>query len=253
MALLGVLVLTSAACGADDTGGDDEIVLDGRTFLSTGVTEDGAERPLVDGTRLTLRFEGGRLIASAGCNTLGGTYALDSTTLRVGLLATTEMGCDPVRHAQDQWLGDILSGDPTVALSDDELTLTSGGTVITLLDREVADPDRPLVGAVWTLETIIEGDAASSIPQGVIATIEFADDGRVTMNTGCNTGGGEVEIGEATMTFGPITLTERACEPAAMEVEAAVVALLAGTVEYEIEASLLSLRGPSTGLDFRSG
>ena len=72
--------------------------------------------------------------------------------------------------------------------SGDELVLEDGATVITLLDREVADPDLPLVGPVWTVTAIITGDAVSSVPEGVIATLVFTDDGLVMVNTGCNSG-----------------------------------------------------------------
>src|SRR5690606_31306221 len=48
--------------------------LDGRTFLSTAVVEDGQPRPLVPGTQIRLGFHDGRIAASAGCNTLRGTY-----------------------------------------------------------------------------------------------------------------------------------------------------------------------------------
>ena len=91
----------------------------------------------------------------------------------------TEMGCDPALHDQDEWLSQFLGSDPQIALDGDELTLTSGGVTITLLDREVADPDLPLVGTTWTVTSIISGDAVSTVPDGAEATFEFADDGTV--------------------------------------------------------------------------
>src|SRR5687767_3548860 len=72
--------------------------LDGRTFLSTGVTANGAPFPLIANTRVRLEFVDGRLVASAGCNTLGGQYRVQDGLLNVSDLATTDMGCDPERH-----------------------------------------------------------------------------------------------------------------------------------------------------------
>jgi hypothetical protein len=40
--------------------------LDGRTFLSTSVTKDGADFPLVANTRIRLNFNGNQIGASAG-------------------------------------------------------------------------------------------------------------------------------------------------------------------------------------------
>ena len=121
--------------------------LDGRTFLSVSVTESGSDRPLVPGTGIRLSFGDARLVASAGCNTLGGTYRLVDGRLVTDGLATTDIGCDGPRHAQDEWLASVLAGGPIVRLSDDALELDSGSVVIRFVDREVADADVPLLGA----------------------------------------------------------------------------------------------------------
>ena len=76
--VLFALVLAGCnAAGSDPTSSADPMSVDGRTFLSTDVTQDGEERPLVDGTQIRLAFSDGQLSASAGCNTIGGTYSID--------------------------------------------------------------------------------------------------------------------------------------------------------------------------------
>ncbi|MCZ7536625.1 MAG: META domain-containing protein [Acidimicrobiia bacterium] len=248
------------ACGGDDSGSADgggatsvaPIDLDGRTFLSHTVTIGGRDRPLVDGTRITLTFDGGTVGASAGCNSMSGSYDLDGDVLRLGDLATTEMGCDPERHDQDQWLAGFLADSPEVRLSEPELTLTAGDSVVALVDREVAEPDAELVGTHWTLESIIDGDAASSVPAGVDATFEISDDGTVAVVFGCNSGGGSAEITDATLVFGQMAMTKMRCEEPAMQVEGSVVAVLTGEVAYEIDADRLSMRNGESGLDWRA-
>jgi len=94
-ALLLVPVLLVAACGGgavtSGAGGPD---VDGRSFLSTGVTVDGADRPLVPGTVVRMSFADGALSVNAGCNTQGGTVAFDGDRMTVaGGLSTTEMAC----------------------------------------------------------------------------------------------------------------------------------------------------------------
>ena len=106
-----------------------------------------------------------------------GDYELDGDTLVVGELAMTMMGCPDGLAEQDAWVGDLLAAGPTVAETDGTLTVTSGTTVITLLDRKIADPDRPLVGTLWRVETLISNDAASSTPGGAEATLTFNEDG----------------------------------------------------------------------------
>ena len=163
--LIGLLVvaLMAAGCGA----GAAVDPLGGRDFLSTSVTADGEPFALVDGTRVRLSFADGRLTASAGCNTIGYTYQLDGDTLVVEGGAMTEMGCDPALHDQDEWLSEFLASRPTVAANGNDLVLTSDGTVMDLLDAEVAEPDLALAGTLWTVDSIISADAVSSIPAGV--------------------------------------------------------------------------------------
>jgi heat shock protein HslJ len=226
--------------------------LDGREFLSTSVTEGGVDRQLVPGTRISLRFHDGQVGASAGCNIFGGPYRIDGDRLVVEGGAMTEMGCDELRHAQDDWLFGFLGSDPTFALGGDRLTLTSGGTVIALLDREVAEPDLPLVGPTWRVESLIAGDTVSSVPQGVAASLSFTADGRVSVATGCNAGGGLVAVTSDTLGFSELVLTEMACPGDAGAVEAAVLATLsADTVAYTIDAGLLELHAGANGLQLR--
>lgn len=220
--------------------------LDGRTFLSIAI--DG--HALVANSQIRLTFHGDQIGAAAGCNSMGGTYQLDGNVLHVGQLGTTDMACDPELMAQDTWVAALLDG-ATIALDGDTLTLTHGDVRVTLQDRETADPDKPLLGTRWVLDGIIAGDAVSSVPVGVAAAITFSG-GRVDVEAGCNTGGGSVAISDATIAFGPIGLTKRACEADAMAVEQAVGAVLAGTVGYTIEAGVLTLDAGRAGLTFHA-
>src|SRR5262245_47429249 len=141
--LLLTAALAIAGCGL--LGGSSASV-SGRTFLSTGVTVDGAPMALVNGTQVRLTFaKDGNLSAQVGCNTMGGAYRLDGAILRFQDGAITAMGCDPDRHAQDDWLFGFLGSGPSVALAANQLVLTAGDTVVTLVDRELAEPDLPLV------------------------------------------------------------------------------------------------------------
>ena len=90
-------------------------------------------------------------------------------------MAMTEMACEPAALMdQDTWLSAVLTSRPTVALDGDTLTLTADGAVITFVDREVADPDRPLEGTTWNVEGLVSNDAVSSIPAGGrVPTLRF--------------------------------------------------------------------------------
>ena len=225
--------------------------LDGRTFLSTGVV--GA-KPLVDATRIRLAFNDAVVTFEGGCNLFGGPYHLDGGTLVFEGGGSTLMGCDPDRLAQDQWFNEFMGSGPMVALAGDTLTLTGGSTVITFMDREAAEPDAQITGPTWTLESISTGDAVSSVPRGVVATLVFRDDGTLDVETGCNTGGATWRPVGAGIEVGDLFMTKKACGRPEGDVEAAVVTLLrAGTIVAAIDADLLTLEAGGSGLAYRAG
>ena len=140
------ILMTACGAGSEDRHNDGG-QLDGREFLSRSV----AGRLLVSGTQIRLTFDRGRIGASAGCNALGGPYELvDGRLIIRGGMTMTEIGCDTPRHAQDEWLADLLQSEPQINLAENTLTVKAAEVMLRLLDRVVADPDRPLVGTRWT-------------------------------------------------------------------------------------------------------
>ena len=238
-----VLLVACSAVGAPSPSGAS---LEGRTFLSTGI--QGAD--LVPDTQVRLTFAAGNLSAQAGCNIMGGTYTIDGDRLRTTQLSMTEMGCDEPRHGQDEWLAAFL-GDVTFVLDGDTLVLTRDTVRLTLTDKEIVTPDQALEGTRWVLDGIVSGDAVSSVPAGVTASITIAG-GRVDVEAGCNTGGGSVEVTADNLTFGPIATTKMACEAGPASVESAVLGVLGGTVDYTIDANVLTLDAGNAGLVFRA-
>jgi heat shock protein HslJ len=213
--LLILLVLGACAAPEEISGvgpGDGEAppALDGRTFLSRSVSG----HDLLPGTQIQLTFNDGNVGATAGCNSLGAPYSLDGDTLvteGTGM-TQTEIGCDPMRHKQDEWLAVFLTSSPTVTLTANELKLTSGSTTIELLDREVADPDRPLVGTTWRVDTIIDGDAASSVPDDGDVTLRFPTEATFEASSeGCTSVSGEMTLGPQTISFGDVAVDDIAC------------------------------------------
>jgi heat shock protein HslJ len=242
---------TAAAGSSDTTAGPAGAVptadeLEGRTFLSTSV--EGRE--LVDGSVLRLSFDGDQLAAHAGCNTMTGGFGIDAGTLAWSdTPAATMMACEDDLMAQDTWVAEVLTAGLAAQLGDGTLTLSGDGVVVQLEE----ETDASLTGTTWTLDTLVSNEAASGLPAEVDPpTLEIADDGTVTLFSGCNTGGGAATIGEDTLELEPLRLTMMACEGEAGRVEAAVLAVLDGTVEFAIDGPVLSLSKDGNGLRFRA-
>jgi heat shock protein HslJ len=236
----------------DGDGDGDGLDLEGRTYHAQSATDDGEAHAIVDGTTLTLRFqENDRLGASAGCNSFDGRYAIDDGRLEVTNGGWTEIGCEPDLHDQETWYFDFLQSSPALAQDGDNLTLTGDVTEIEYLDKEVATPDRDLVGPVWTVDTLIDGDAASNADWSELATFQFGEDGQVEVTTGCNTGGGGYTVEDDAITFDEVAVTEEGCpDELQQELEEGVLLVLnhAGAVTVEIDADRMWLEIPGAGL-----
>ena len=240
---LAIAILAVAACSF---GTGARAALDGKTYLSTEV--EGAT--LVPGSRVQLTFSKGAVNASAGCNSMSAKYTIAGDRFMTTEMAMTAMGCEAPLMEQDQWLAGLL-GEAKIASAGDTLTLDNGQIRMTLLDREVATPDKPLAGTKWELDSIIDGDTVSSVPAGVTASMRIVD-GQLELNAGCNIGGGQVTVTADTLEFGPMMLTKRACQPGPSSVEEAVTSTLSGTVSYTIEADRLTVDAGGPGLVFRA-
>lgn len=133
MALAG----TAMACGSDSSSGMPTTTEDlvGKTFVSTGV--DGES--FVAESELRITFEEGNMSAIAGCNTLFGGFTLENGNLSAPVLASTQMACADELMRQDEWITELLSGSPSVTLSDGELTIASDSSTVTLVENTASD------------------------------------------------------------------------------------------------------------------
>ena len=244
--LLLSLVLAACGGGSASPSGSASAGIDGRTFLSTSV--DG--KVLVAGTQVRVSFSKGQISASAGCNSMGGAYRLDGNRLVTDQMITTDMGCKPELMAQDQWVAALLNG-ATLALDGNSLTMSGNGVRLSLLDRVVANPDRPLLGTRWVVDGLVAGNVASSIPMGVTAALTFSD-GRVNVETGCNIGSATAAIAGGSITFGTLALTKRPCAAGIAGLEAAIVGALTGTATYTIDATTMTLTSGGSGLSLKA-
>ena len=188
--LAAAVLATACAGGTTDTGAggtasDSPATLVDRAFWSTAVTVDGEPFSLVEGTRIQLEFGADEIRADAGCNNLFASYSFDDDQLVVDDAGTTEMGCDPERHAQDDFVIGFLTSRPTAEVVDDTLTLSNpDGVTMILLDTVVADPDRELTGQAWEVTGFFDETAAWSTAIATPATLDFRN-GTLDGTSGC--------------------------------------------------------------------
>jgi heat shock protein HslJ len=240
--LLVALALAASACGDDDGGSDADpdgaaasaADLDGRTFVATETV--GFE--LVEGTSFTLVFEDGSLAAVAGCNTMIGAFDVVDGALSVDALLQTAMACEAEFSEQDDQVQALLTGQPAVTVTDEQLVLATDDVSVTFGDTGAVEAAHPLDGGVWVIESIDGPDGSVSAPEG--AYLQYAE-GDVFVSTGCNRGVGSLEVSDDTVTIGPIAVTMMMCEPDVAAWESELLQLLSQPLGWELDGDQLTL------------
>lgn len=240
MRLIVLLLAALVTAGCASTATADEASPEGRTFVS--VTVAGEQIP--GGGPLTLSFADGQLSAYAGCNRGSGPADLADGHLSTQL-ATTMMGCPPPYADADAWMERFLAARPAWSLSADTLTLSTDAVTVTLRDKAVVDPDRPLIGTTWRVDTLVseQGAMTSVALEQARPTLTLHGDRTVTGWTGCHTFYGRAEVVDSTVTFAPVNTAGPACGGELGDIERSIVGVLDGPVEATIDADRLTLRG----------
>lgn len=259
--LLLAVVLLAAACGDDDTdtgaapgqGGDGDPLGDTEWVLTDGEV-DGAPLTLLDTHPVTLMRADDGIGGVAACNNYGGAMTIDGSTVTVGDFFRTEMACDPpaAMDLESAYLA-ALSRVDTASADGAGLTLSGDGVTLTFAAR-APEPDAALIGTTWTLDTIIENEAASTPVAGADATMTIDDANQITGTTGCNNFMGEIVVSDATFEPAALASTRKACQPDVMAQEATVLRVLSEGPSWVIEGPTLTLMlDDGTGLIYRAG
>lgn len=230
-----LLATFAASCGEEQPPGADPFGTN--TWRLVAATVDGTALVLVDGSPVTLRVDAGQLGGTAACNSYGGPITIVDGVVTIGPdLVQTEMYCvdDTVMDLEAAYLAALPRVD-TVAITGDELSLIGDGVELSF-EVVPPEPDAALIGTYWVLDTITEGEVAST--PAAAASLVFAADGSVSGSTGCNSLFGSYA---ADTGFSPLGTTKMACEPPIMEQETLVLEILAPEATLTIEGSLLTI------------
>lgn len=206
---------------------------------------------IVADSTITVTFDGSRIVVNAGCNIMSGAYTIDSGRLVVGEMMMTAMGCPQPLMDQDAWVAAFLGSSPDVSSDGSTVTLTGRGVVAESLTLSaiVEAAASPLEGTTWLLNTIVNGDAASSVPAGVVATLRI-DQGQLSLSAQCNQIHGPVTVADGMLTVTGLMSTKMACEGDRGQVEALLVAAFSAPVPYEISGDRLMVGDAASSLVF---
>ncbi|HOW33878.1 MAG TPA: META domain-containing protein, partial [Methanoregulaceae archaeon] len=167
--------------------------LTGITWYLVSLNEGDASLSVKPGTTITAFFDAqGKVSGSAGCNQYTASYEATPVGLSIGAPASTKMNCNEPAGimTQETVYLSAIQGAATYSLSGDTLTIKdSGGKA--LLTYSTVPPYQmtpaPLTGTMWYLNSYVDSKGkpwttGSANP----ISIQFADDGKVSGNAGCN-------------------------------------------------------------------
>jgi heat shock protein HslJ len=216
----------------------------------------------------------GDVRGTTGCNTYSATFLIDREHLHIGPLASTAIGCDAARAAQEAAFEAALAGATTWRQADDaSLHMTGGAELVAVppaadgpssgppASAAVASGSGPagsagatgaitdLGGTTWLL---VELGTITELAL-VVPDIGFAEDGTVSGFAGCNTFAGSYTVTGSALRLGPLATTKIGCPRPASAVEADVLAGLAGVRAWSVGADGRLVLDGSTRLTFRPG
>lgn len=226
-------------------GGD----LNGEWKLQSG-TNQGQAIPIVPTAAITLKINGTQVGGQAACNSYGGKLQVNGASITISELIQTEMACVDARAmASEAAYLAALAVVNAAARAGNSLVL-SGPQVELQFALVPPVPDAALIGPVWVLESLIDGDAVSSTA-GQQATLQLLPDGKLAASTGCRkvTGSYRVSGTHVDVTLDPFDAI--GCANDVGDQDARVLAVLGGGFEVAIEGEAMTLIVGQQGLGYR--
>ena len=217
-------------------------------MLTSGTGPQGPVEVPPD-ARVDLSHEDGQLRGTAACNSYFADVAVDGASITIGGVGATEMGCDEPRMAAESAYLAALPEVTEVVRDGETLTLSGDGAEL-VFTLEPPEPDAPLVGTTWLLDTLVVGDAASTV-QGDPATLELADDRTFLASTGCRSLVGSWSRDRGTVAFTDVSVDDVECPARLAGQDGHVVDVLSSTdVQVEVAGTRLTLTDGGHGLGY---
>ncbi|MFD3696599.1 META domain-containing protein [Streptomyces sp. NPDC058646] len=192
-----------------------------------------------------------RATGNYGCNGFTAQVTLHGdAALSVTRGVNTDMACEHTDF--ENAFAKLFQGRLAVDRGPDRLTLkTTDGSTIAMSSKPPV-PDAPLTATEWTVDSLLSGGTAASVPAEAAGRARFtlAADGTASGALGCNRFSAPATVDGSSVTFGPLTATRMACEGPAGEVERTLTGLFgSGPLTWRVQGRQLTLTAPDgTGL-----
>jgi heat shock protein HslJ len=188
------------------------------TWVLEAFRDFDALTPVLQGSEITLSFQGSTLGGSAGCNSYFGDYSTSGNTISISQIGQTEMACQnpPGVMNQEQDYTSHLIQVNTFNINGDFLNLDFDNGNRGLFFKRQQDTQTPNVdikGTGWILEAFRELDMMI-LPLSITEiTLVFSEDKGISGSSGCNSFFGNYEVIGNRLIVSPLITTRTGCEP----------------------------------------
>ena len=167
----------------------------------------------------------------AGCNNFFGRYDRDGSSFTFGPLGATRMACPDLETGLESTFFEALKSTRNWKKADGELLLLDGNQV---LARFSPEKYMGIIGPVWQWTQTLYNDDRTVVPADPENyTVQFQEDGTISVKADCNVKGGTYSIprGEKTIFIEITQSTIAACPEGSLEDEF-VKGLSAATIYF---------------------
>lgn len=197
----------------------------------------------ISGTAVTLQFAtDGTVSGTDGCNQFNTSYTQDGSSLTFAQPgASTMMACEEAVMTQATNFMNALTATDSFTISQDMLSLLSGGQVVAAFAAQSTD----LAGTAWEVISYNNGrDAVVGLITGIEISAYFGAEGDLSGNAGCNQYFASFTASNGSIEIGMPGATMRFCEEPAgiMEQESEFLAALQSAATYSIQGNMLQMR-----------
>jgi heat shock protein HslJ len=245
-----VVALLLVGCRSTSVdGGGGPVAADGDWQLPSG-SVDGAAFPVVAEAPITMTVTGTTIGGRAACNQYSGAMSADGSEPMFQVTSMTAMACaEPVMAAETAFLAAVARVQGATR-DGDRLTLSGPGIELDF-DRLRPPPLAELVGTDWVLDSLVTGEAVSSVA-GDPATLRLEPDGSVRGSTGCRTFSGKWISANGGIATPELRMDQNECVPELAEQDGHVVSVL-DDFRATVDGQVLTLKGGrSEGLIYRA-
>lgn len=203
-------------------------------------TVDGAPIPVDADYPVTFVLDGTQVSGTSACNSYGGEIVVEGGEVRFGDMMMTMMACEEPAMSIETAYHAALGRIRQATMDGDALVLV--GDAVSLRFQPIPPvPTADLVDTDWTLETIVTGDAASSVAPGDPATLILHGDGRLEGFTGCRGFGGTYVEASGEIMATELITDDRACLPPLDTQDGHVLTVLGDGFRATVEGDRLTL------------